>query len=163
MDAAQLAREVKPRRARRARGRAGLRLSRDQEFRRAQSRHRHRPHLPLAGQRPHPDRDRQVHRRQAQRAARHARHGRAGDAGGRRQHSLLLVVPAGDLHRADHAVAARHSAKGINVAHKLVRMQARPKILLASNFEDAAQLVQEYRDYICSAWSRTWSFRGRAS
>jgi CheY-like chemotaxis protein len=38
--------------------------------------------------------------------------------------------------------------EGINVAHKLVRMQARPKILLASNFEDAAQLVQEYRDYI---------------
>src|SRR6202167_5714743 len=38
--------------------------------------------------------------------------------------------------------------EGINVAHKLVRMQARPKILLASNFEDAAQLVQEYRDYL---------------
>ena len=38
--------------------------------------------------------------------------------------------------------------EGINVAHKLVRMQARPKILLVSNFEDAAQLVQEYRDYI---------------
>jgi len=38
--------------------------------------------------------------------------------------------------------------EGINVAHKLVRMQARPKILLASNFEDAARLVQEYRDYI---------------
>jgi CheY-like chemotaxis protein len=38
--------------------------------------------------------------------------------------------------------------EGINVAHKLVRMQARPKILLASNFEDAARLVEEYRDYI---------------
>lgn len=38
--------------------------------------------------------------------------------------------------------------EGINVAHKLVRMQARPKILLASNFEEAAELVQEYRDYI---------------
>jgi len=38
--------------------------------------------------------------------------------------------------------------EGINVAHKLVRMQARPKILLSSNFEDASQLVQEYRDYI---------------
>jgi CheY-like chemotaxis protein len=38
--------------------------------------------------------------------------------------------------------------EGINVAHKLVRMQARPKILLSSNFEDAAQIVQEYRDYI---------------
>ena len=38
--------------------------------------------------------------------------------------------------------------EGINVAHKLVRMQARPKILLSSNFEEAAQLVQQYRDYI---------------
>jgi len=38
--------------------------------------------------------------------------------------------------------------EGINVAHKLVRMQARPKILLSSNFEDAAQLVQQYRDYL---------------
>ncbi len=38
--------------------------------------------------------------------------------------------------------------EGINVAHKLVRMQARPKILLASNFEEASQLVQEYREYI---------------
>jgi CheY-like chemotaxis protein len=38
--------------------------------------------------------------------------------------------------------------EGINVAHKLVRMQARPKILLASSYEEAAQLVQEYREYI---------------
>src|SRR5712692_5754233 len=38
--------------------------------------------------------------------------------------------------------------EGINVAHKLVRMQARPKILLSSNFEDAAGLVQEYRNYL---------------
>ena len=38
--------------------------------------------------------------------------------------------------------------EGINVAHKLVRMQARPKILLSTNFEEAAQLVQEYRDYL---------------
>jgi CheY-like chemotaxis protein len=38
--------------------------------------------------------------------------------------------------------------EGINVAHKLVRMQARPKILLSSNFEDAAQLVEQYREYI---------------
>ncbi len=38
--------------------------------------------------------------------------------------------------------------EGINVAHKLVRMQARPKILLSSNFEEAAELVQQYRDYL---------------
>ncbi len=38
--------------------------------------------------------------------------------------------------------------EGINVAHKLVRMQARPRILLSSNFEDAARLVEEYRNYL---------------
>ena len=38
--------------------------------------------------------------------------------------------------------------EGINVAHKLVRMQARPKILLSSNFEEASELVQQYREYI---------------
>jgi CheY-like chemotaxis protein len=38
--------------------------------------------------------------------------------------------------------------EGLNVAHKLVRMQARPRILLSSNFEDASRLVQEYRDYL---------------
>jgi CheY-like chemotaxis protein len=38
--------------------------------------------------------------------------------------------------------------EGINVAHKLVRMQARPRILLSSNFEDAARLVQEHRNYL---------------
>ncbi len=38
--------------------------------------------------------------------------------------------------------------EGINAAHKLVRMQARPKILLASNFEEAEQLVLQYREYL---------------
>ncbi len=38
--------------------------------------------------------------------------------------------------------------EGINAAHKLVRLQARPRILLSSNFEDAAALVQEYRSYL---------------
>jgi CheY-like chemotaxis protein len=38
--------------------------------------------------------------------------------------------------------------EGINVAHKLVRLQARPKILLSSSFEEAAELVQQYREYI---------------
>jgi CheY-like chemotaxis protein len=38
--------------------------------------------------------------------------------------------------------------EGVNVAHKLVRLQARPRILLSSNFEDAARLVQEYRNYL---------------
>jgi CheY-like chemotaxis protein len=38
--------------------------------------------------------------------------------------------------------------EGINVAHKLLRMRARPKILLASNYEDAEQLVLQYRNYL---------------
>ena len=38
--------------------------------------------------------------------------------------------------------------EGINVAHKLMRMQARPKILLASNYEDAAKKFLQYRDYL---------------
>jgi len=38
--------------------------------------------------------------------------------------------------------------EGLNVAHKLVRMRARPKILLASNYEDAVREVMTYRDYL---------------
>src|ERR1700731_2839594 len=39
-------------------------------------------------------------------------------------------------------------SEGLNVAHKLVRMRARPKILLASNYEDAARQGTQYRDYL---------------
>jgi CheY-like chemotaxis protein len=46
------------------------------------------------------------------------------------------------------AQSRRVIQEGINVAHKLVRMRARPKILLCSNYEDAAQLVRTYRDYL---------------
>ncbi|HWR35199.1 MAG TPA: PEP/pyruvate-binding domain-containing protein [Clostridia bacterium] len=38
--------------------------------------------------------------------------------------------------------------EGINVAHKLVRMRARPKILLCCNYEDAMEQVLKYRDYL---------------
>src|SRR5580698_7891839 len=38
-------------------------------------------------------------------------------------------------------------SEGLNVAHKLVRMRARPKILLSSTYEDALQQAMEYRDY----------------
>ncbi len=38
--------------------------------------------------------------------------------------------------------------EGINVAHKLLRMRARPKILLASNYEDAAERVMKYQNYL---------------
>ncbi len=36
----------------------------------------------------------------------------------------------------------------LNLAHKLVRMRARPKILLASNYEEAEREVLKYRDYL---------------
>src|SRR4029077_5546959 len=36
--------------------------------------------------------------------------------------------------------------EGINVAHKLVRQRARPKILLSSNYEEAEQYARQYRD-----------------
>ena len=39
-------------------------------------------------------------------------------------------------------------SEGINVAHKLVRMRARPKILLCSDYEDAAQQAMKYREYL---------------
>jgi CheY-like chemotaxis protein len=38
--------------------------------------------------------------------------------------------------------------EGINTAHKLLRLQARPKILLSSSFEEAEHLVRQYRDYL---------------
>ena len=41
--------------------------------------------------------------------------------------------------------ARRLISEGLNVAHKLVRMRARPKILLASDFESAAELTLRYR------------------
>jgi CheY-like chemotaxis protein len=41
--------------------------------------------------------------------------------------------------------ARRLISEGLNVAHKLVRMRARPKILLASDFESGADLALRYR------------------
>ncbi len=41
--------------------------------------------------------------------------------------------------------ARRLISEGLNVAHKLVRMRARPKILLASDFESGAELALRYR------------------
>jgi len=43
--------------------------------------------------------------------------------------------------------------EGINVAHKLVRQRARPKILLCSEYEDAARQVMEYRDNLLAVVS----------
>jgi len=38
--------------------------------------------------------------------------------------------------------------EGINAAHRLLRMRARPKILLSSNYEDALAQVMKYRKYL---------------
>ena len=38
--------------------------------------------------------------------------------------------------------------EGINAAHRLMRMRARPKILLSSNYEDAAEQVKKYGNYL---------------
>ena len=38
--------------------------------------------------------------------------------------------------------------EGLNVSHKLMRMRARPKILLSSTYEDAVREAMEYREYL---------------
>ncbi len=43
--------------------------------------------------------------------------------------------------------------EGINVAHKLMRMRARPKILLASTYEEASEFACEYQEYLLGAVS----------
>ncbi len=43
--------------------------------------------------------------------------------------------------------------EGINVAHKLVRQRARPKILLCSDYEDAAAQAMEYRNNLLAVVS----------
>jgi CheY-like chemotaxis protein len=43
--------------------------------------------------------------------------------------------------------------EGINVAHKLVRQRARPKILLCSDYEDAARQAMEFRENLLAVVS----------
>ncbi|ABF39285.1 response regulator receiver protein [Candidatus Koribacter versatilis Ellin345] len=43
--------------------------------------------------------------------------------------------------------------EGINVAHKLVRQRARPKILLCSDFEEAEKYAQQYRENLLAVVS----------
>jgi CheY-like chemotaxis protein len=50
--------------------------------------------------------------------------------------------------------------EGINVAHKLVRQRARPKILLCSDYEDASQQVMQYRDNLLAVVSDVQFPRG---
>jgi CheY-like chemotaxis protein len=42
----------------------------------------------------------------------------------------------------------RVTQEGMNLAHKLMRMRARPKILLTSNFEEAYTLAVKYQEYL---------------
>ncbi len=44
--------------------------------------------------------------------------------------------------------SGRLISEGINLSHKLVRMRARPKILLCSTFEEAWELFTRYRPYM---------------
>jgi CheY-like chemotaxis protein len=39
-------------------------------------------------------------------------------------------------------------SEGINLTHKFLRMRARPKILLATTYEEAWQYFQKYKDYV---------------
>src|SRR5208282_4722952 len=52
--------------------------------------------------------------------------------------------------------------EGMNAAHKLVRMRARPKILLCSTFEDAAEQVRTYQEYLLGIVSDVEFPRGGA-
>jgi Pyruvate phosphate dikinase, AMP/ATP-binding domain len=52
--------------------------------------------------------------------------------------------------------------EGINVAHKLVRQRARPKILLCSDYEDAARQAMEYRGNLLAVVSDVQFPRGGA-
>jgi CheY-like chemotaxis protein len=51
-------------------------------------------------------------------------------------------------------------SEALNVAHKLMRCRARPKILLCSNYEDAAQHVMKYRQYLLGVVSDVEFQRG---
>jgi len=44
--------------------------------------------------------------------------------------------------------SGRLVSEGVNLSHKLVRMRARPKILLCSTFEEAWQLLTRYQPYL---------------
>jgi CheY-like chemotaxis protein len=61
-----------------------------------------------------------------------------------RYYSSFLPAICSELIIQSHRVIQ----EGMNVAHKLLRMRARPKILLATNYEDAARLAQQYKDYL---------------
>ena len=66
-----------------------------------------------------------------------------------RYYSLFLPVIYTEL----ISQSRRLLSEGINVAHKLVRMRARPKILLCSDYEDAERQARQYRDHLLAVVS----------
>lgn len=61
-----------------------------------------------------------------------------------RYYSLFLPVIYTEL----ITQSRRLIEEAFNVAHKLLRLRARPKILLCSNYEDAVEKVLEYKPYL---------------
>ncbi len=61
-----------------------------------------------------------------------------------RYYSALLP----EIYTALISQSRRVMSEGYNLAHKLLRMRARPKILLARDYESAAGIVELYRGYL---------------
>jgi CheY-like chemotaxis protein len=61
-----------------------------------------------------------------------------------RYYSALLS----EIYTALISQSRRILSEGYNLAHKLVRMRARPKILLAQDYETAIAIVERYRGYL---------------
>jgi CheY-like chemotaxis protein len=61
-----------------------------------------------------------------------------------RSYSALLP----EIYTAMITQSRRVLSEGYNLAHKLVRMRARPKILLAADYESAVKIVERYRQYL---------------
>jgi len=57
--------------------------------------------------------------------------------------SFLPTIYTELIHQSERLIS-----EGINLSHKLVRMRARPKILLSSTFEEAWELFTRYRPYV---------------
>jgi CheY-like chemotaxis protein len=66
-----------------------------------------------------------------------------------RYYSLFLPV----IYTEIISQSRRLLSEGINVAHKLVRMRARPKILLASDYEGAEIEARRYREHLLAVVS----------
>ena len=50
--------------------------------------------------------------------------------------------------------------EGLNEDHRLLKMRARPKILLAEDFDEAQAIYEQYRDYVFGVISDTRMPRG---